>query len=123
MPSMCARRRSSWNSSVSRSTASGSLASSLHARASAPNASRTSPPRFSWMPRDLAQQLHAARLVVDELELGVVDDDQLLPGVLLAVDRLEDLRDAERMIVVDDQPLERAHRLADAPCARPSTSS
>ena len=61
--------------------------------------------------RDLAQQLDAPRLVVDELELGVVDDHQLLPRVLLAVDRLQDLRDAEGVIVVDDQPLERAHRL------------
>ena len=61
--------------------------------------------------RDLSQQLDALRLVVDELELGVVDDHQLLPLVLVAVDRLEDLRDAEGVIVVDDQPLERAHRL------------
>ena len=59
---------------------------------------------------DLVERHDLRRRIGDVLELRVEDDDELLPPVLLAVDRLEQLGDALAMLVVDDEPLERSDR-------------
>src|SRR6185369_12467627 len=89
-------------------SAGSSLTSIRHARASAASARSIAPPRSSWISA-ISCSVTTWCAGSDELELGVEDDDQLLPPVLLAVDGLEQVRDALAVLVVDDEPLERRY--------------
>src|SRR5690606_26583186 len=68
------------------------------------------PARVLEQERDLVKKVDLASRVVSPLDLDLVNADELLPVAARPIQRLEDLRDRERVLGNRAEPLERSER-------------